>query len=239
MGNLTRNLPKPMLKIGGKPILEHIIEGLVRAAVKGICVITGWQSEVIETHFGNGEAWGTSIRYAHQKLQNGTGRATELAKDFVGKDSFLLTYGDIFVKRETYCTMVRRFEEGDFAGLLAATEGKDLTKGGMGVFDERFCLVRLVEKPTPAQLHTLQKKGRVFYNAGIYVFAPLVFDFIAQIQKSSRGEYELTDAIQAMIEAEHSLGGHLIVGGWADVRDEKVLADLNSFQNSFEENANR
>ena len=232
MGDLTSALPKPMLKVHGKPILEHIIEGLVGAGVDGVCVITGWKAEAIESYFGDGSKWDTVISYVRQEVQDGTGKAPELAKEFVGDDSFILTYGDILVPGETYRAMVARFSEQAFSGLLTVTEGEDVTKGGINFFDDQFCLTRLVEKPSLEQVQALKDEGilrtgdPVYYNAGIYIFQPLVFEYTAKLKKSPRDEYELTDAIQAMVEARHSIAGHVIAGRWVDVRDPSVLAQL-------------
>jgi dTDP-glucose pyrophosphorylase len=165
-------------------------------------------------------------------VQDGTGKAPELAKDFVGTSPFLLTYGDILVKPETYPQMIRRFEEGAFTGVITVTPGQDVSKGGLDFFDEQFCLKRLVEKPTPQQLDELRREGwlkpnePVWYNAGIYIFKPVVFEFTARLQKSPRGEYELTDAVNALLVAKHKLAGLEIQGRWVDVRDPEVLAAL-------------
>src|SRR5208282_2712712 len=97
---------------------------------------------------------------------------------------------------------------------------------------EQFCLKRLVEKPSSEQLEQLRYDGwlksntPVWYNAGIYVFRPSLFDFTARLQKSPRGEYELTDAISAMIAAGQKLAGLEIQGRWVDVRDPETLARL-------------
>jgi dTDP-glucose pyrophosphorylase len=232
MKDLTNEVPKPMLPVQGRPILEHILEGLLAAGIRDMCLITGWKAEVIEDHFGDGSRFGARISYARQVVQDGTGKAPEYAKAFVGDSDFVLTYGDILVKPETYQHMLARWREGDFSGLLTVTEGQDVTKGGLNFFDEQFCLTRLVEKPSPAQLEELRATGwlkpgePVWYNAGIYLFKPVVFEFTAKLQKSPRGEYELTDAISAMIAAGHRLAGLKIAGRWVDVRDPEVLAAL-------------
>lgn len=232
MKDLTNEVPKPMLKVQGKPILEHILTGLVSAGIREFCLITGWRAEVIEEYFGDGARWGVKISYARQVVQDGTGKAPELAKNFVGTDDFLLTYGDILVKPDTYQRMLARFGAGEFAGLLTVTVGEDVRKGGINFFDEEFCLRRLVEKPTDAQLEELRAGGwlregqPVYYNAGIYVFRPVVFDFTARLEKSPRGEYELTDAISAMVAAGQRIAGLEILGRWVDVRDPEVLAGL-------------
>ena len=232
MGDLTQEIPKPMLPVQGKPILEHIISGLVDCGIREICVITGWHAEVIETHFDNGAALGARITYARQTVQDGTGKAPELAKAFVDCDDFLLTYGDILVRPDTYAQMVERFRSGTFSGLLTVTEGEDVTKGGLNFFDPDFCLRQLIEKPSPKQIEELRAAGQlkpgqpVWYNAGIYVFRPVVFEFTARLEKSPRGEYELTDAIVAMVNAGHRLVGLPIQGRWVDVRDPQVLEQL-------------
>jgi dTDP-glucose pyrophosphorylase len=232
MKELTNELPKPMLRVRGRPILEHILEGLRGAGIREFCIVTGWRCETIESHFADGARWGVSIRFVEQKVQDGTGKAPELAREFVGAEPFLLTYGDILVRPETYGRMLRRFGEADFSGLLAVTAGQDVTKGAINFFDDQFCLRKLVEKPTPAQLEALRAAGwlrpgdPVWYNAGIYIFRPVVFEYTARLQKSPRNEYELTDAIIAMVETGHRIAGLKIEGRWVDVRDPGVLAAL-------------
>lgn len=232
MRELTNELPKPMLNVHGKPILEHIVEGILGAGIRDIFIVTGFKAETIENYFRGGKKWGVRIEYGPQVVQDGTGKAPELAKEFVGDSPFLLTYGDILVKRDTYKQMLQRFGEGNFSGLITVTGSEDVTKGGLVFFDERFCLKRLLEKPVPAQLEELRRDGwlkpgdTAWYNAGIYLFRPVVFDFTATLQKSPRGEYELTDAISAMIAAGHSIAGMQIEGRWVDVRDPEVLEQL-------------
>ena len=101
MRDLTNECPKPMLKVQGKPILEHIIQGLQQNGILELFIVTGFRAEVIEDYFGNGSKLGVKIDYGRQLLQDGTGKAPELAQGFVGLDPFLLTYGDILVKPET------------------------------------------------------------------------------------------------------------------------------------------
>src|SRR5213075_2291945 len=114
---------------------------------------------------------------------------------------------------ETYQQMRERFQEGRFSGLVTVTGGADVTKGGLNFFDESFCLTRVVEKPSAAQLEDLRREGllrdgqTVWYNAGVYIFQPVLFDFTAKLGKSPRGEYELTDAVNAMVTAGHRIAG--------------------------------
>lgn len=236
MKELTNEIPKPMLRVHGKPILQHIIEGIAAAGIRDIFIVTGYKAETIEGFFGDGAKLGLRIAYGRQLVQDGTGKAPEVAKQFVGTDDFLLTYGDILVRPETYPQMLRRFAEQNFSGLVTVTGSQDVTKGGINLFDARFCLTRVVEKPSPAQLDELRRDGSLqpgataWYNAGIYLFRPVVFDFTARLQKSPRGEYELTDALNALVAAGHKIAGMEIAGRWVDVRDPEVLAELEKEQ---------
>jgi UDP-N-acetylglucosamine diphosphorylase / glucose-1-phosphate thymidylyltransferase / UDP-N-acetylgalactosamine diphosphorylase / glucosamine-1-phosphate N-acetyltransferase / galactosamine-1-phosphate N-acetyltransferase len=234
MKDLTNEVPKPMLKVQGMPILEHIVTGLREAGVREFFIVTGWRAEVIEGHFGDGTKWNVKIHYGRQVVQDGTGKAPELAKEFVGPSPFILTYGDILVKPETYKLMVKRYNEGYFSGVVTVTGSEDVTKGGLFFFDDNFCLKHLVEKPTAAQLEELRQQGwlkrgeKAWYNAGIYIFRPSLWEFTAKLEKSPRGEYELTDAIAALIASRHPLAGLWIEGRWVDVRDPEVLERLQS-----------
>lgn len=232
MRERTQSVPKPMLKVQGKPILEHIITGVREAGVSEFCIITGYRADVVEGYFGDGSQLGVRISYARQEVQDGTGKAPELAKQAVGGDDFLLTYGDILVQPSTYSRMVARFREDAFSGLVTVTKGQDVTQGGINFFDERMRLLRIVEKPGPSQLEEFRRKGwltdggPVYYNAGIYIFSPRLFEFTATLQKSPRGEYELPDAINAMVQSGGQVAGLEIEGRWVDVRDPEVLDAL-------------
>lgn len=232
MGTLTRDLPKPMLPVHGRPILEHILDGLRNAGLREVILITGWQAEVIEHHFGDGSQFGLRIAYARQEVQDGTGHAPLYAREFVGSDDFLLTYGDILVSPETYPRLVERFQSQPVSGALTVTVGEDVSKGGLNFFDDDFHLLRLVEKPGPAQLDALRQEGLLipgrplYYNAGIYMFRSLIFDYLDRLQPSVRGEYELTDAISQLLADGHRIAGLEIAGRWVDVRDPEVLRSL-------------
>jgi dTDP-glucose pyrophosphorylase len=232
MRELTQDVPKPMLPVRGKPILDHILDGLTTAGIREVFIVTGWKAETIESHLGDGSARGLRIVYGRQEVQNGTGKAPELAKDFLGTSPFILTYGDILVKPETYQQMIHRYNEDYFSGVITVTAGEDVTQGGLNFFDEKFCLKRIVEKPSAAQVEELRRDGWLkpgepaWYNAGIYLFKPSLFEFTAKLQKSPRGEYELTDAIAMLVATRHRIAGLKVEGRWVDVRDPEVLARL-------------
>src|SRR5260370_23598668 len=102
MREITADLPKPMIKVRGKPILLHIIEGLQAAAIKNFLIIVGYHSDAVRNYFGDGTCFGLRISYATQAVQDGTGKVVNLARAFVGNSAFVLGYDDILVDPQNY-----------------------------------------------------------------------------------------------------------------------------------------
>ncbi len=224
MRELTAELPKPMIAVRGKPILQHIVEGLRTAGVTNFQVIVGYRADVVQDFFGDGSRFGVQVEYATQVVQDGTGRVVELAREFAAADPFVLSYGDILINPENY----RRLVQLDDAGALISVKHNpgEITKGGAVFVNERFELTDLREKPKPGE------PTSPWYNAGVYTFRPSIFDFTARLEKSPRGEYELTDAIRALALSGSKVQAFELAGEWADVRDPEILAELNAPENS-------
>jgi UDP-N-acetylglucosamine diphosphorylase / glucose-1-phosphate thymidylyltransferase / UDP-N-acetylgalactosamine diphosphorylase / glucosamine-1-phosphate N-acetyltransferase / galactosamine-1-phosphate N-acetyltransferase len=218
MRELTESIPKPMVKVRGKPVLQFIVEGLCHSGIKDLLIIVGYRKEVVRNHFQDGSSFGIQIRYAEQIVQDGTGRVVSLAQPFCGDEPFLLSYGDILVDAVYY---PRLCDLKDAEMSIAVRRSNEVSKGGAVYLNDRFELTDLREKPKPGEAKT------PWYNAGIYVFRASIFDYVAQLEKSPRGEYELTDAIRAMSLSGKHVQAVEIAGDWADVRDPEVLAELN------------
>ena len=218
MKEITDELPKPMVKVKGMPILESIVRGLVFNGITDFLIVVGWRKEVITDYFGDGSDFGCRVEYVEQVVQDGTGRVLELARDFSGDDPFILSYGDILVPAESYAPLVNFT---NVEGKLTVKIDEDVRKGG-AVFTVDGMVTDLIEKggddaPTSP-----------YYNAGIYSFSPKIYDYTAKLELSPRGEYELTDAIKAQVQDGLPIAAVELDGEWADVRDSKVLDELNS-----------
>jgi UDP-N-acetylglucosamine diphosphorylase / glucose-1-phosphate thymidylyltransferase / UDP-N-acetylgalactosamine diphosphorylase / glucosamine-1-phosphate N-acetyltransferase / galactosamine-1-phosphate N-acetyltransferase len=223
MKELTNELPKPMLEVRGKPILQHIVEGLRDAGVTDFCIIVGYKADVVRAYFGDGSKFGVKITYVTQIVQDGTGRVVELARDFAGADPFVLSYGDILINPANYRRLVA---PGSAEALVSVKNlAGEIAKGGCVVVNERFELSDLIEKPAGPP-------PSPWYNAGVYAFRPSIFEFTARLQLSPRGEYELTDAIRALAQSGRVIRAVELSGDWADVRDPEVLASLNAPPNA-------
>src|SRR6267378_3841030 len=106
MRELTVDLPKPMIEVRGKPILQYIVEGLRDAGVRQFLVIVGYRADAVQNFFGDGSRYNIEIQYATQVVQDGTGRVVDLARNFAGDSPFVLSYGDILVDRGNYKSIV-------------------------------------------------------------------------------------------------------------------------------------
>ena len=219
MRELTNELPKPMLVVGTKPILQHIIEGIRFAGVTEVLLIVGYRADVVREFFGNGSQFDVRIDYATQVVQDGTGKVVELARDFCGRDAFLLSYGDILIEPVNYATLAS--PAADVEAIVSVKRNEDVSKGGAVFVNDNFELVDLREKPLPGE------PTSPWYNAGVYTFRESIFDFTAKLQRSPRGEFELTDAIRDLAQSGKKVQAFELAGSWADVRDPEVLAELN------------
>jgi dTDP-glucose pyrophosphorylase len=219
MRELTQELPKPMLQVRGKPVLQHIIEGLRDANLAEILVVVGWHAEVVCDFLGDGSKLGVRLQYATQIVQDGTGKVVELAREFVGPDPFVLSYGDILIAPENYPRICAALAGAE--AVVSVTRNEDVTQGGAVFVNENFELIDLREKPKPGE------PTSPWYNAGIYAFRSSIFDYIAKLERSPRGEFELTEAIRNLALARNKVQAFELAGNWADVRDPEILAQLN------------
>ena len=218
MRELTNDLPKPMIPVRGKPILQSIVEGLRDAGVEEVLIVVGYRADVVTDFFGDGSKFGVRISYETQVVQDGTGRVVELGKVFAGNDPFVLSYGDILVDPVNY---KRLTAPGAEEAIVSVKRNEDVSKGGAVFVNERFELTDLREKPKPGE------PTSPWYNAGVYTFRPSIFEFTAKLERSPRGEFELTDAIRALALSGKLVQAFELTGAWADVRDPEVLAELN------------
>src|SRR5437763_10431076 len=223
MRELTADVPKPMIDVRGKPVLQHIIEGLRDAGIRHCLIVVGYRADAVQDFFGDGSHYNVGIQYKTQTVQDGTGRVVELAHDFVTDRPFILAYGDILVDPANYKRVVNLSDDVD--ALLPVTRGEDVSKGGAVFVNEQMELVDIREKCE--RWSDLSQGAMPFYTAGLYAFRPGIFHFTAKLKPSPRGEFELTDAIRDLARSGKKVKALELTGEWADVRDPEILAKLN------------
>jgi len=221
MEGLTADLPKPMLPAGGRPILERLLDRLVEAGFSQALIVTGYRAETIEVYV---RGYRLPLHFVRQTELTGTATAALLARDFVGPDDFLLTYGDILTGSPAYGEILDRLRRNPQVEALLAVKDVDDPFQGAAVYagaDGR--VTRIVEKPPRGQSATR------WNSAGIYAFRPSIFDELQRTPKSPRGEYELTSAVAQLLEGGKRLELFPIEGQWRDIgrpEDLEAVRDL-------------
>lgn len=209
---LTFTRPKPMIPIAGKPHLQLIMEYLKNAGITEIVLIVGYKQEQISEYFQDGTAFGLKIQYVTQKEQLGTGHAALCAKDLVKSEPFLLMNGDILISQETIPQLIKQYKS-SHGPQLSIVKVPDPSAYGIVQFKQNTGEVnKIIEKPTDKT-----QFPEAYTNAGLYIFNPSIFEAIKQTSKSSRGEIEITDSIQRLINQGESIKVFKIEGFWLDL----------------------
>lgn len=223
---ITSLVPKPMIPLLGKPILEHIILGLKNIGINNILLIVGYKQEIIKNYFEKVvKQINVKIEYIVQEEYLGTAHAASYAKKFIEDDTFLMMYGDIFVDTKLFKDIIQKFDQNNFDGLIALKKVNNPQDYGIITLNSQEFVEKIIEKPIP------QQKAGNLANAGIYIFKPLIFEAIEKTQKSARNEYEFTDSMEILI---NELNGK-IVGFtlddlfWNDIGLPWQLFDANHF----------
>lgn len=201
---LTRILPKTMIPIIGKPILEYIIGFLAYNNVQNIYIIVNNKKETIINYFGNGSDFGVNIKYIVQEHVNGIAMAINLTKDLMSGD-FICILGDTFIRKQRIDNMIKKFYDENAVVVQALSLEQDESKIRQScnvVVSNDDRIVNIVEKPKQTQTN--------IRGSGIYVFNQEIFDFISKTKKTSvRNEVEITDTIRLIAESNKAYGSWL------------------------------
>lgn len=219
---LTYHMPKPIVPVLDRPMIEHIIRGAVSAGVDELGLVVGYKSEMIREEIGDGSAMGAQITYLEQTEYAGTGDALLLAEDYLDEEPFFLSWGDIIVPPNNYTRIIQQYRTRECDGVLTVNWMQDPYEGA-AVYTEGGHVSRIIEKPPKGTSDTH------FNNAGIFVLPPEIFPALREVPVSDRGELEATDAIMHIIaQEEASLLAHEIEGYRYDVARPSALLDLNA-----------
>ncbi|MCX6344001.1 MAG: nucleotidyltransferase family protein [Armatimonadetes bacterium] len=211
LGELTKDIPKPMITLAGKPALDYIICGIHSAGIEELVLVVRYKAEKIIEHFGDGSRFGIKIDYVQQSDACGTGAALLAARESVAGSNLLMTYGDIITSSVNYAGAVRGFEELGGAGVMTLNWVDDPSNGASVTLDSRGCVSQIIEKPPKGEFTSN------WHSAGLFVFEPTVFDYLVRIEPSPRGEYEIGDAINKMIADNHDIHAYFLQGLWTDI----------------------
>lgn len=215
---LTHTGAKHLIPVANKPVVHYVIEDLIRAGIRSIGVIVSPNVErAFQRDLEDGTRWGISIEYILQGEPKGLAHAVACAQEFVGDQPFVMTLGDNLLEHGM-ASYVEKFKKGDANAMVLLHEVDNPSRFGVAVL-EGDRIVKLLEKPKvpPSKLAIV----------GVYLFDRHVFDAIAKIKPSWRGELEITDAMQQLIDDGHAVAPALVQGWWRDVGKPEDMLDAN------------
>lgn len=214
LGDLTANTPKPILDIAGAPLISHIVDALAGAGLMRFVVVTGYLSAQIEKWAKTYEREnpGVGIITVRQPELNGTGGAMLAAKiHLAGHARFVFGWGDILMDRANYPRFIHHARIDEYDLMLAVNRVKDPFRGAAVYVSPHMTVERLDEKPAPGTAQT------EWNNAGLFATGQIIFDYLARLTPSVRGELELPAAIAQMIADGRVVRAVDMRGFWSDV----------------------
>jgi glucose-1-phosphate thymidylyltransferase len=220
---ITHTRAKQLVPVANKPILFYGIEAMVAAGITEIGVIVGDTREEVMGTLGDGAVFGATITYIPQDAPLGLAHCVLIARDFLGDDDFVMYLGDNLLEQDL-AAFVAAFEaervgSSPPSAQILLKQVPDPHRFGIASLDESGNVVALVEKPDdpPSDLALV----------GVYLFTPRVHDAVAAIEPSARGELEITDAIQWLVDAGDRVRCELLTGWWIDTGKLTPLLEAN------------
>lgn len=216
---ITHTGPKQLVPVANKPVIQYAVEDLIEAGITEIGIVLGEKgADEIQEFLGDGDRFDAEITYVFQGEPLGLSHAAGCAQDFIGDDDFIMYLGDNILKQGVV-ELVESFESGDFNAGIALQEVEHPERFGVAELDEAGNVTRLVEKPDepPSDLALI----------GVYVFSPAIFDIIDDLEPSWRGELEITDAIQRLLEESRKIDSHIVHGWWKDTGKPADILEAN------------
>lgn len=215
---LTHTAAKQLVPVANKPVLFYGIEAIVEAGITDIGVVVGATGEEIRAALGDGSRFGARITYLPQDRPGGLAHAVLVARDWLGDDDFVMYLGDNFVIGGiSACVRAFRTERPDAHILL--TKVPDPSLFGVAELDADGSVVHLAEKPA--------RPRSDLALVGVYLFGPAVHEAVAACTPSDRGELEITDAIQRLIDTGRDVRATTITGYWKDTGNVEDMLEVN------------
>lgn len=213
---LTFTLAKQLIPVANKPILGYVLDQIAKTGIDEVgLIITQETGNSVKEYVKDGSGWGFNVNYILQEPL-GLAHAVKTAKHFLGKESFVMCLGDNLLGLGM-TELVGKFEKEELDALILLKEVEDPSRFGVAVLDGKRNVIRLVEKP--------KKPISSLAIVGTYLFSSKVHGAIDQIKPSQRGELEITDAIQKMIDLGFRVKAELLETWWLDTgKKDDILA---------------
>lgn len=229
---ITHTSAKQLVPVANKPILFYGLEHMIDAGIRDFGIVVGETRDEIIASVGDGSRWGVSITYIAQDEPLGLAHCVRISREFLGDDDFVVYLGDNMIQQGV-ATFVERFEADRRLASTPRLDGEhippsaqillcrvpDPQRFGIAELDAGGHVVRLIEKPSDPESDLAL--------VGVYLFTPVIHDAVRAITPSLRGELEITDAIQWLIDHGHRVRHEVLQGWWLDTGKKDPLLEAN------------
>lgn len=216
---LTFTTAKQLIPIANKPVLGYVLDQVANAKIKDVGIIIAPETgESVKSYVKDGREWGFNVKFIPQEPL-GLAHAVKTAKDFLGQDAFLMCLGDN-VLGDNISKYITMFRENELDALVLLKKVDNPQFFGVVVLDDEGNVVKLIEKPKdpPSNLALV----------GFYIFSSKIHDAIDKIKPSWRGELEITDAIQEMVNMGYKVKAEILKSWWIDTGKKDDILSANA-----------
>ena len=215
---LTYTMAKQLVPVANKPVLHYVMQHLADDGIKQIGVIIAPETGEQIRNALSSNPWDVNFTFIEQAEPLGLAHAVKVSRDFLGDDPFIMYLGDNLLE-EGIGEFRKRFEDSGADSMILLKEVDDPRLFGVAAIDEDGRVCKLVEKP--------KKPPSNLGLVGVYLFSPLIHQAIDEIQPSGRGELEITDAIQKLLDQGRNVNSLIVKGWWLDTGKKDDMLEAN------------
>ena len=215
---ITHTFAKQLVPVANKPVLFYGLEAIRDAGIKDVGIVVGDTAPAIQDAVGDGRAFGLNVTYIRQEAALGLAHAVLIARDFLGDDDFVMYLGDNFIVGGI-SRLVDEFRSERPDAQIMLTTVLDPRQFGVAELDEAGQVVSLMEKP--------QYPKSDLALVGVYLFTPAVHEAVRRLSPSGRGELEITEALQWLLDTGYRVRSTIISGYWKDTGNVADMLEVN------------
>jgi len=215
---ITYTSAKQLVPVANRPVLFRAIDQVVEAGITELGIVVGDTAPDIKAAVGDGRHWGAQVTYIRQEAPLGLAHAVKVSEEFIGNERFVMFLGDNVIEGGIG-DLVEQFSANSWNAQIVLTRVPNPEHLGVAVLDDEGRVVRLVEKP--------EEPVSDLALVGIYMFDHHILEAVKAITPSWRGELEITDAIQYLLDRGYKVHPHIHTGWWIDTGKMEDMLDAN------------